>query len=159
MLQNKENTDGLPIDNQKKTHTPIYCREPKEPTTRNWQQTCLQCNRTFYSVRKDAHFCSTLCRVHYFRGEKESTIERQAEKIIYTAVVYSKDWEKSLEVHAMRDFAKNKLGIDKYKTNSFAKFKDFLTDWNNEHPGEPHYMVKREKDYNNEPIVYFYEIP
>ena len=51
-----------------------FIRQPKEPRTANYLQLCDYCKREFKSNRKDAKFCSPLCRVNANKAKKnEST--------------------------------------------------------------------------------------
>lgn len=139
----------------------VFCRPPKEPTNKNWQHVCRQCGQIFYSVREDASYCSQICRVRYYRG-KTSVIKlvnhagnedekkpitattQERTKVLLKACCMCKEWAKDDDVSNIRDFLKNKLGINRYYTDNFTKTLRFIEEWNEEHPNEKHYYLTKE---------------
>jgi hypothetical protein len=53
-----------------------FIREPNEPRTANYLQLCDYCKREFKSTRKDAKFCSSLCRVNANKAKKGISTEK-----------------------------------------------------------------------------------
>lgn len=53
-----------------------FIREPNAPRTANYLQLCDFCKREFKSTRKDAKFCSSLCRVNANKAKKGISTEK-----------------------------------------------------------------------------------
>ncbi len=90
-----------------------FIREPNEPRTANYLQLCDYCKREFKSTRKDAKFCSSLCRVNANKAKKEVSTTKT--KKVPTIVPKEKERKSTAE-------------WDNFSFDDAYDLKDFLKD-------------------------------
>ncbi len=98
-----------------------FIREPNEPRTANYLQLCDYCKREFKSTRKDAKFCSSLCRVNANKAKREVSTKKT--KKVPTIVPIETKKEKERKSTAEWD---NIYFDDAYDLKEFLQIEGFV---------------------------------